>query len=319
VILGIMLTACAAPTNTPVPPTAAPTKVPATSTPVPPTATAVPPTATKVPPTSTPVPPTPTSVRTNTNPPTSTPAVLAAGATRNAGKDGMVQVFVPAGEFRMGSSDAEKDAYPSEKPQHTVTLDAFWIDRTEVTNAMYALCVKAGACREPSSKSSYGRSSYYGNSQYDDYPVIYVNWNRAKAYCEWAGRSLPSEAQGEEAAKATDGRKYPWGSSDPTCSLANFIPGTRCVGDTSKAGSLPQGASPYGALDMSGNVWEWVADWYSGYSSASQSNPTGPSSGSSRVLRGGSWLDEAVVVRSAHRGLNYPVNAYNNDGFRCAR
>jgi len=189
-------------------------------------------------------------------PPTITPTAtlasgpaLGIGSTQISPKDGMVQVYVPAGSFQMGSDTGDSD----EKPVHTVTLDAFWIDRTEVTNAMYALCVEAGKCSPPSSSKSYTRDNYYGDAQYNNYPVIYVTWDNANAYCEWAGRRLPTEAEWEKAARGTDGRTYPWGDAAPDSTRLNY---NSNVGDTTEAGKYPSGASPYGVWDMAGNVWE---------------------------------------------------------------
>jgi len=222
-------------------------------------------------------------------------------------------VLVPAGEFTMGSSDGSGD----EEPVHTVYLDAYWIDKFEVTNALYKKCVDAGKCQPPSDKSSYTRSSYYGNTQYDNYPVINISWNDAKTYCEWAGKRLPTEAEWEKAARGTDGRIYPWGNTFDK-NLLNSSEGGK--GDTTAVGSYPSGASPYGALDMAGNGWEWVADWYGGYSSSSQQrNPTGPSSGTSRVLRGGSWGSFRSFVRVSSRDGYSPGNRSNDLGFRCAQ
>jgi len=232
--------------------------------------------------------------------------------------DGMVMVYVPEGEFTMGSNDGDLD----EQPVHTVYLDAYWIDQTEVTNDKYMLCVQAGGCQPRSDSGSHRRSSYYGNSQYGDYPVINLTWHYAQAYCAWAEARLPSEAEWEKAARGTDGRIYPWGNNDPTCNLANLWPSeSSCVGDTSAVGSYQAGASPYGALDMAGNVWEWVADRYGQtyYSQSPSSNPTGPDSGQYRVLRGGSFFELGVGVRSARRFGN--VSEYmiaRHFGFRCA-
>ncbi len=245
---------------------------------------------------------------------------LAPGAIQVSAKDGMLLVYIPAGEFLMGSTDSDTMAYSDEKPQHRVSLDAYWIDRTEVTNAMYALCVKSGACQPPSSSSSYTRNSYYGNPQLANYPVIYVDWNEAQAYCSWAGRRLPTEAEWEKAARGTDGRIYPWGNNSPTCSLENFWGSNgACVGDTTVTGNYPTGASSYGVQDMAGNVWEWVADWYGDtyYGSSPMSNPTGPDSGQYRVLRGGSWYNSMNLVRSAYRSGDFPSRRNGLFGFRC--
>jgi formylglycine-generating enzyme required for sulfatase activity/tRNA A-37 threonylcarbamoyl transferase component Bud32 len=248
---------------------------------------------------------------------TPTPKVPRAGATQTRSQDGMVMVYVPAGKFSMGSDGGDSD----EKPVHTVTLDAYWIDRTEVTNAQYRKCVDAGACTAPAGASSYTRGSYYGNSSFDAYPVINVDWNQAQAYCRWAGGQLPTEAEWEKAARGTDGRIYPWGNQDPDCNRANYWgKDGGCVGDTSRVGSYPSGASPYGALDMAGNVWEWVADWYATdyYGGSPGENPPGPGSGQYRVLRGGSWYRNANGARCAYRGWITPVNWYNFYlGFRC--
>ncbi|NLI41381.1 MAG: SUMF1/EgtB/PvdO family nonheme iron enzyme, partial [Caldisericales bacterium] len=169
-------------------------------------------------------------------------------------KDEMLMVYVPAGEFEMGDEDGALD----EQPVHTVYLDEYWIDQTEVTNGQYERCVAADSCTVPKSSYSSTRDSYYGNRSYADYPVIYVDWNQADAYCKWAGGRLPTEAEWEKASRGTDGRDYPWGDSIDE-NHANYDGN---IGDTSEVGRYPKGASPYGALDMAGNVWEWVSDWY---------------------------------------------------------
>jgi WD40 repeat protein len=234
-----------------------------------------------------------------------TPAPAASlGDTWPRPADGMVMVYVPAGEFEMGSTEGD------EQPVHTVALDSFWIDRTEVTNVQYARCVTAGACGLP---LEFG--SRYSNRTYADYPVTGVGWYQAEAYCAWAGARLPTEAEWEYAARGPEGRMYPWGDSAPDCGKANY---GGCVGDTTAVGSYPAGASWCGALDLAGNVWEWVADWYGAYPSGRQVNPTGPSSGEYRILRGGAWADGQNDARSAYRNWLNPVRLLGGAGLRCA-
>jgi serine/threonine-protein kinase len=225
----------------------------------------------------------------------------------------MQMLYVPAGPFDMGNVAGD----PEEKPMHAVVLDAFWIDQTEVTNAMYIKCGQKGHCAEPRNKVSNRRDSYYGNQQYDDYPVIKVNWEDARAYCAWAGARLPSEAEWEKAARGTDGRTYPWGEGID-CSKANYL---GCSGDTTKVGSYPQGVSPYGAADMAGNVWEWVADFYRAdyYSISPKDNPRGPSSGENRVIRGGAWDGYDSYLVSSNRSSLKAGDSMGVLGFRCAR
>jgi formylglycine-generating enzyme required for sulfatase activity len=218
------------------------------------------------------------------------------------------------------SSNPAETCSSDEQPLHTVTLSAYSIDKYEVTNARYKACVDAGGCTAPWSVNSDTRSPYYGTSTYADYPVINVTWHQASAFCAWAGKRLPTEAEWEKAARgSSDTRKYPWGDSAPDCTKANFS--SSCVGDTSRVGSYPSGASPYGVMDMAGNVWEWVNDWYDGnyYSVSPSVNPQGPSTGSWRVLRGGWWDNVGSGVRSADR-VNYLPDLWNfNFGFRCVR
>jgi formylglycine-generating enzyme required for sulfatase activity len=237
---------------------------------------------------------------------------LDVGSVQVSAIDGMEMVYVPAGEFIMGANDREDD----EKPQHNVYLDAFWVDRTEVTNSMYALCVQAGACKPPVSSISSKHSTYFGNPDFEAYPVIYVTWKQARDYCSWAGRRLPTEAEWEKAARGTKGYITPWGNNSPSPDQVNY---NGNVGDTSQVGSYPKGASVYGTLDMAGNVWEWVADWYSSkaYTKAVYENPTGPQEGTRRVLRGGSWYYPLNDIRASNRFSASDNTTLNDVGFRC--
>jgi formylglycine-generating enzyme required for sulfatase activity len=259
-----------------------------------------------------------TILLTGANTPKSSPT-LGIGSTEISPIDGMVQDYVEAGTFLMGSLDSDSTATSDEKPQHAINLNAYWIDQTEVTNAMYAKCVQAGICQLPLSIKSRTHDSYYGDVIYTEFPVIWVNWDDAKAYCQWAGRRLPTEAEWEKAARGTDDRVYPWGNLSPTCALGNFgLKDGNCVGDTSKVGSYPRGVSPYGALDMVGNVWEFVSDWYdeSYYSTSPSQNPLGPDSGSAHVIRGGSWYFDTPRVSAVNRAW-YVGPGGDNLGFRC--
>ena len=242
---------------------------------------------------------------------TATPA-LGIGSTWERPADGMRMLYIPAGDFEMGSEDGDGD----EEPIHTVYLDAYWMDETEVTNAMYAKCVSAGECDQPG-------GSYYGDSSYTNHPVVHVDWNDAQNYCRWTGGQLPTEAEWEKAARGgLEGKKYPWSNEEPSCqkSAENGAQFSDCSGETISVGSFS--ANGYGLFDLSGNVWEWVSDWYdSGYYASSPSNnPSGPSSGNSRVLRGGSWLNNEYYLRSANRYRYYPTyTSSGNLGFRCSR
>jgi len=251
---------------------------------------------------------------------------------------GVQMRLVAAGEFTMGSDaddalaecqkyrkDCQRAWFMDQEPAHPVSLDAFYMDQYEVTNAHYKTCVAAHVCKEPSDTYRYNAFGY------TDHPVVYVDWNQAKAYCEWRGARLPTEAEWEKAARGTDGRTYPWGEGI-SCDRANYydsLHGRFCVGDsvgypgdTTPVGSYESGVSPYGIYDLAGNVWEWVADWYSEsyYPSSPASNPVGPDSGEDRVVRGGaSNTDRVDSLGTANRNKNDPDFSHISFGFRCAR
>lgn len=245
--------------------------------------------------------------------------------------DGMPQVYIPAGTLHMGGYDIR--AAPDEFPSHDVTIDAFWMDQLEVTNAMYQLCVKAGQCLPPQNFASQRRNDYYDNTEFKDYPVVYVAWIQAVTYCEWAGRRLPTEAEWERAGRGDDLRTFPWGEDKPDERFANF---NFIVKDTSRVGSYPLGASPFGVLDVAGNVAEWTNDFYRSnyYQSSMDTNPQGPltNSGLNRVVRGGSLGDAEINIRVSKRssvlGSNLRAQKGSPEflgdfspriGFRCAQ
>jgi sulfatase modifying factor 1 len=223
------------------------------------------------------------------------------------------QIAIPGGTFWMGSEDGDSN----EKPVHKVTLSPYCIDKTEVTVAAYRECVRAGECR-PASTSKF---CTWGEAGHEQHPLNCVDWNQAKAYCEWMGGRLPTEAQWEFAARGNDGRKYPWGNENPSPSRLNMGGKQDGWEATAPVGSYPLGASPFGVLDMAGNVWEWTADRYESYSAAPQKAPQGTQlSASLRVNRGGGWISTAPSrVRVAVRLWNDPSDRLNDLGFRCAR
>ena len=231
--------------------------------------------------------------------------------TQTSEMDGMIQVYVPESEFVMGSNNDKKS---KSFPAHTVYLDAFWMDRVEVTNAMYFMCIKSGGCSDPVTDNI-----YYDKWAYRNHPMIYVTWFQAQEYCQRAGRRLPTEAEWEKAARGPNGNNYPWGKEAPNPRLANFD--RTMIHEAVPSYRYPLGASPYGVLNMAGNVREWVADWFDKdyYSNSPYTNPMGPDTGTTRSLRSGSYNEDqheiAVFVRYSHE----PLSAGLSRGFRCAQ
>jgi len=190
-----------------------------------------------------------------------------------------------------------------------VQLDSYWMYRHEVTVAQYRKFCQATGTSMPDAPP-------WGFQ--DTHPIVNVSWNDAQAYCDWAGVALPTEAQWEGAARGTDGRKWPWGIKWDAEKCNAYLNGPKT---TTPVGAYPSGASPYGCLDMAGNVWEWCADWYDAnyYKNAPQRNPSGSGTGQYRVLRGGSCYDNSDVARCAYRLRNNPDFVFSDLGFRCAR
>jgi formylglycine-generating enzyme required for sulfatase activity len=249
---------------------------------------------------------------------TNAPASQEQSQIKTSDMDGMAMLLVPAGDFIMGNT------WPEELQSHTVYLDAYYIDKTEVSLGMYKKCVDAGVCNVLKTdmnvtNGSYFPTDYFSNPQYDNYPVSDVAWMDARTYCEWAGRRLPSEAEWEKAARGRDERVLPWGTKELNCSLVN---GEGCTNNMpDPVDSRFDGASPYGALNMLGNVYEYVNDWYGEdyYINSPLENPRGPNSGSSHVFRGQCWrlpLDTAFF--NVYDRMSGGDSGDITIGFRCA-
>ena len=268
-------------------------------------------------PTATPVPP-PNTVTPTATPAPTVPPTPQAGATRVV--DDIVYVYVPAGEFRMGSSDYDVDKaleickqasidcqrawFESESPQHPVDVDAFWMMQTEVTNAHYQRCVEASRCIA-------SNNSRWNEGQYAKHPVVNVTWRQANTYAEWVGGRLPTEAEWEKACRGTDTRIYPWGNEAPDENRLNYKSN---VGTTTEVGSYLPGA--YGLCDMAGNVWEWTSSKYQGYPYDPTDGREDPAGADNRTLRGGSWDLIDGYVRCAYRFDYYPGSISGTNGFR---
>jgi len=239
------------------------------------------------------------------------------------GKDGAPLKRIPAGEFLMGTSISKRDGSRNEYPERRIFLDAFYMDSLEITNGRYLEFVKATGHRIPEHPRDKTLTLWQGATvpaAFKDHPVINVDWSDAAAYCAWAGRRLPTEAEWERAARGTTGRRFPWGDAEPTRTLANYLNQWRNGGGLEPVGSHPQGASPEGVQDLQGNVWEWVSDWYDPhyYEKGPLRNPKGPNEGTRKVMRGSGWESEAPLLRSAHRLSSDPKNRNHSLGFRCA-
>ncbi len=220
--------------------------------------------------------------------------------------------LVPAGEFTMGSATGDADELPVRK----VYVDAFFMDRHQLSVAQYARFIEATHHEVPPEWSLMNRP------QHQNRPVVNVDWAEADTYCKWAGKRLPTEAEWEKAARGTDGRTYPWGNQPPTALHANSgkeVWSSHAV--LTPVGMFEEGKSPYGIYDMAGNVWEWVSDWYNEdyYKISSSQNPAGPPTGWSKVIRGGSWGSRPEAMRAADRETHAPSFRGLGTGFRCAK
>ena len=220
-------------------------------------------------------------------------------------------VVIPAGEFLMGADDGLQDA----RPLHRVYLSSYWFDRYEVTNARYRQCVEGGGCTPPKDRLT------FEDLQRAQHPVTNITWNQARSFCQWQGKRLPTEAEWEKAARGTDGRRYPWGNDGEVVKIrvknGDLKPGAN---GSERVGRQAATASPYGALDMIGNVSEWVKDWYAEdfYQTSSSHDPQGPLRGSFRVLRGGEWNEKPPNLQASYRGWDEVTYWGPTLGVRCA-
>lgn len=238
-------------------------------------------------------------------------------------KDGAPMIVIPAGSFPMGVPAGARDGGRDEYPRHDVFIDTFMIDKFEVTNGRYLEFVKSTGHRIPQNPKNPARNLWQGDSITEvliDRPVINVDWFDAEAYCRWAGKRLPTEAEWEKTAKGTSDRRFPWGNVEPTPKHLNY--NQQWIGEKTlmPVGSYEAGKSPYGLYDMAGNVWEWVNDWYDAryYEKSPKKNPKGPGTGTKKVIRGAGWQNETPTVRIFTRVESDPTVRNESTGFRCA-
>lgn len=265
-----------------------------------------------IPPTFTAVPPTNTLESTPTSEPTFLPTATSLAPEIRDSRN-IHMVLVPAGEFTMGSDDTGN---PSSKPAHTVYLDAYYIDKFEVSNENYDACAYAVECRKPLNTGSVTRRRYFNNPVFANYPVIYVEWKMAQQYCQWRGGRLPTEAEWEKAARGTDARVYPWMANELNCSYANYY---GCIGDTSPVDQYDVGVSAYGAYGMAGNVWEWTSSLFGLYPYDAGDGREDQKARGKRIVRGGSWYNFGGIA-SVRVDIRFDIEpGYSGAyvGFRC--
>ena len=256
----------------------------------------------------------------------STPAISTpeADATMTAGPDSAVLAYVPGGEFQMGSSEDLGNPAAEELPLHDVKVESYWIDKFEVTNSMFGLCVAARldsdnpeiGCDSHVVEGPFGQAPYYGTVKFANYPVVNVTWYDALEYCTWAGRQLPTEAEWELAARGPIESLFPWEGEVVAPGMADFVYGSNSDKYPSPVGSFPRGQSQYGVLDMAGNVWEWVDDWYGAYPGSSFRNPDYGET--HKTVSGGSFANLFWDLRTARRREVQPFRWEVGLGFRCA-
>lgn len=241
------------------------------------------------------------------------------------GKDGAPMALISEGSFPMGVPKAARDGGMDERPNHDVFIDSFYMDIYEVTNGRYLQFVTDTGHRVPEHPTDASRGLWQGNMMPEsvtDLPVINVDWFDSQAYCEWAGKRLPTEAEWEKAAKGANDWRFAWGDVEPTTEHANFNqPAWRGESTLVQVGMYEKGKSPYGIYDVAGNVWEWVSDWYEVdyYSHSPTHNPQGPETGKDKTLRSSGWQGETPQMRVFTRIKSVPTDRNDSTGFRCAQ